>query len=94
MEDRRQMTRFSVGHNLAALIDGVPTLLKISDISYGGLNVICEARPEVGADIILGMGAQETLNGIVIRHTHNGIAIALEKEATAAKFALANILKE
>lgn len=78
---------------MAALVDGMPILLKISDISYGGLNVVCDARPEVGADIVLGMGADQTLNGIVVRHTDDGIAIALEKEAASAKFALANILK-
>lgn len=90
--ERRATTRFKVGNTTVVLIEGVRHVVRIRDVSYGGLGVLSGAQPPVGSEVVLDADGRFPVDGKVVRLLDGGFAVSLEKNENAAKFALRSIL--
>ncbi len=66
----------------------------IKNISFGGVYLISDLRPETGDEVILVDGKIGTLDGKVIRQTDDGFAVYLGQNNKAASYALRNVSAE
>lgn len=89
--ERRKTTRFNVGRTTIATIDGVTHVVRVIDVSYGGLQIATTEKPEVGTRISLDDGEGNVIRGRIVRHTPSGVALQLDFDESSATYALKSI---
>lgn len=92
MSEKRRTKRFEVGKTSVIMIAGVSHVIQIGDVSYGGVGIITDARPELGSSVTLDADQSEPVRGKIIRHTENGFAVELALDRSTANYALKNII--
>lgn len=94
MNEKRRTKRFEVGKTSVITIAGVSHVIQIGDVSYGGVGLITDARPELGSSVTLEADSEDPVRGKIVRHTENGFAVELALDRAAANYALKNIISK
>lgn len=92
MSEKRRTTRIKVGATTSATIDGMTYVVRIDDVSYGGVGLLSDMRPELGSTVSLTANDGDIIEGKVVRHTDDGFALNLDFSEKSASYALKNIL--
>ena len=90
----KRARRIKIGQEININHNGDISSVSVVDISYGGIRVKSDIKPEVGGDITISHDHAGELIGKIARHTKEGFAIQLGESENSANFALQSITSD
>ena len=88
MGDNRRTTRIAVGRDTQIEHDGNCYDVRITDISYGGVQVMTDVDIPLEAEVKLIDADMGELDGLVVRKFEGGFAVAARPGKSMATYAL------
>ncbi len=88
MGDSRRTTRIAVGRDTQIEHDGQNYDVRITDISYGGVQVMTDVDIPVESEVKLIDAEMGELEGLVVRKFDGGFAVAARPGESMATYAL------
>lgn len=91
---KQRAERIRVMRPTTVEIDGIRYGAVIHNISFGGVRLLTDLRPEMGSGVTLIDDQLGTVEAEVIRHTPDGFALFMGRGQDSATFALRSIAIE
>ncbi len=88
---KKRASRIGVGRTTHIIIGNFSYDVEILDISFGGVLLQSNQRPELGTEIELKDEHLGAISGTVVRHCEEGFAIQADANEEMAQYALKSI---
>lgn len=88
MSENRRTTRIAVGRDTQIQYDGQCFDVRITDISYGGVQVMTDVDIPIESEVKLIDADMGDLEGLVVRKFEGGFAVAARPGESMATYAL------
>lgn len=86
--------RIKIGQAVKVQLHGEETDASVIDISYGGIRIKSDIKPEIGEKITIVEERAGELVGTVVRYTAGGFAVEFGEGEFSANFALQSITSD